>query len=78
MATLDQLLDGQRLDRITEQARDVHFGRFLLTVLAGLLYGVGWIAAKTFGGLWLALAWTAVAVKVGWQEARKQEPKPRR
>lgn len=71
MATLDQLFDAQRVDRITEQARQIHFGRFLLTVLAGLLYGIGWIAARAFGGLWLALTWTAVAVKVGWQEGRK-------
>lgn len=76
MTTLDHLLDTQRLDRITAEARQMRFGRVLLTILAGLLYGVGWIAAKGFGGLWLALAWSAVAVRVGWQEARKQT-KPR-
>lgn len=71
MATLDQLLDGKRLDRITAEARQVHFGRVVLTVIAAVLYGIGWIAARTFGVIWLAAAWTAVAVKVGWVEGRK-------
>jgi len=59
------------LDRITAQARQVRFWRTVLTVLAGLLFGVGWLVAKAFGVMWLAVAWSAAAVKVGWQEARR-------
>lgn len=59
------------LDRITEEARRVRFWRTVLTVLAGLLFGVGWLVAKGFGVAWLAACWSAAAVRVGWQEARR-------
>jgi hypothetical protein len=67
MAVLDQV----PLEDITARARQVEFGRVLLTLIAALLYGVGWLAAKVLGGIWLAFVWSAVAVKVGWTEARK-------
>lgn len=59
------------LDRITEQARQVKFWRSVLMALAGVLFGVGWLVAKGFGVLWLAVCWSAAAVRVGWQEARR-------
>ncbi|HEU4542571.1 MAG TPA: hypothetical protein VFR23_15700 [Jiangellaceae bacterium] len=74
MTTLDQLLDAPRVDEITRQAREVRFGRVLLTVIAAVLFGIGWIVAKTFTVLWFALAWSATAVKLGWQEGRKPRP----
>ncbi len=60
------VLERVPVDRISVQARDVHFGRLLLTLFAALFFGIGWVAAKLF----LAVAWCGVAVKVGWQEAR--------
>jgi hypothetical protein len=54
------------LDQITRQARDVQFGRVLLTVLAAVFFGIGWAAGRFFYGL----AWFGVAVRVGWQEGR--------
>jgi hypothetical protein len=71
MVTVDTVV----LDRITTQARQIRFSRVALTVLAGMFFAVGWVAAKTFGAVWLAMTWTAVAVKVGWQEGRKTPPK---
>lgn len=65
------VLDAVPLDRITAEARQVHFGRTVLTLLAAVLFGIGWTVAKVFGVVWLTLAWTATAVKVGWVEARK-------
>jgi hypothetical protein len=65
-------VDTVTLDGITKQAREIRFGRVLLTVIASLLYGIGWITARAFGVLWLALTWSAVAVKVGWQEGRRK------
>lgn len=58
--------------RITTEARDVRFGRTALTLIAAVLFAVGWIAGKVLGGIWLALAWSATAVKVGWVEARNR------
>lgn len=64
-------LDRVPLERISAEAREVRFGRTLLLLFAGLLYGVGWVAAKACMLLWRAAAWMGVAIKVGWTEARK-------
>jgi uncharacterized membrane protein YedE/YeeE len=64
------VLDRVDLDAITVQARQVRFWRTVLTVIAGLLFGAGWVTAKAFGVMWLAAAWTAVAVREGWREGR--------
>lgn len=70
------VLDGAMVDRITAEAKQIHFGRFILIVLASLFFAVGWVAAKTCQVLWLGAAWTFAAVKVGWQEARKAPSRP--
>jgi hypothetical protein len=61
------------VDAITLRARQASPGRTALLVVAGLLFGVGWLAFKTFAVAWLAVAWCASAVIEGWQEARKAE-----
>ena len=67
------VLERVPVDRITAEAKDVQFWRTVLTALAGLLYGFGWITAKAFTVLWRAIVFIGVAVKVGWQDARKAE-----
>lgn len=71
MTFFDDVLTRVPVEQITREAREVHFWRTVLTVIAGLLFGLGWLAAKTFALLWLAATWTVVAVRVGWQEGRK-------
>lgn len=61
------VLDRVPVDRITTQARDVRFGRTILTIIAAVFFSLGWVVAK----VWLAVVWCAVAVKVGWAEARR-------
>lgn len=61
------LLDRVQVDDISAQARDVQLGRVLLTVIAAVFWGIGWVAAKSF----LAVAWCAVAVRQGWREGRR-------
>lgn len=68
MATV---LERVPVDRITAEARDVDLGRALLTVVAAVLFAVGWLAGKVVGGLIAAVAWSLAAVKVGWVEARR-------
>lgn len=58
------------IDRITAEAKQVRFGRSVLTLVACVLFAIGWCAAKAVGVAWFALAWTVTAVKVGWVEAR--------
>lgn len=57
------------VDEISEQAKHAKPGRTLLTLVAGLLFGLGWAAAKLFAVAWLALCWSWTAVRVGWQAA---------
>ena len=44
--------DEALTQRITAEARETHFWRTVLTVVAGLLFGLGWITYKTFAALW--------------------------
>jgi hypothetical protein len=71
---LDSVLTRVPVDEINREARDIHFWRTVATLLAGLLFAVGWLVAKTFTVLWLAVAWTATAVKVGYQAGRPSPP----
>ena len=59
-----------RVEQITARARAIRPGRTVLTVIAAVLYGIGWVAAKVFGVVWLAATWCAAAVQIGWEEAR--------
>ena len=72
MAFLDDVLTRVPVEQINRQAREVHFWRTVATVLAGLLFGVGWLVAKFFRVLWLAVVWVAVAVQLGWKAGRGQ------
>ncbi len=65
-----QLLERVPVERITIEAREVHPGRALLTLIAGIFYGIGWLAGKVLGAVFLAVVWSWTAVKVGWVEAR--------
>jgi len=64
------VLEKVPVGRITEEARQVRFWWTVLTVVAGLLYGLGWLVAQAFTGAWFVAAWIGTAVKVGWTDAR--------
>ena len=64
------VLDRIPVDSISEQARQVRFWRTVLTVIAGVLFGAGWLVAKMFGLAWLCAAWCTVAVREGWRQGR--------
>ena len=55
------------LDEITEQARQVRPARTALTVVAAVLFGLGWIGARVFAVAWLSVMWCGVAVREGWR-----------
>lgn len=67
------VLDRVPFDDITAAARQVQLSRAVLTLIAAVLYAVGWVSAKLVGGLWLAAAWSVAAVQVGWREGRGRE-----
>jgi uncharacterized membrane protein YedE/YeeE len=69
---LASMLDRVPVDEINTRARETHFWRTVLTVVAGLLFGLGWVAAKACAVVWLACTWSAAAVAIGWREARRR------
>lgn len=71
-----RLLARVPVEEITRQAREVHPGRVILTLIGGLLFTAGWAAGKLLGVAWLAMAWSGTAVQVGWREARGTNPPP--
>ena len=71
------LLDRIPLDEITEQAQQVRPGRTALTLIAAVLYGLGWITARVFAAGWLAAVWSAVAVREGWRASHGPSRKTR-
>ncbi len=71
-----KVLDRVPVDRITAEAREIHFGRTILTAIAAVLFAIGWTLGKIVSGvraLWVIfVAWPYAAVKVGWKEARRR------
>lgn len=65
------MLQQATLDQIREQARTLTPLRTLLTLIASVLYGIGWAAARTLGVIWTGLTWAAASAKVGWGDGRK-------
>jgi hypothetical protein len=63
---------------VNAEAKEVHPGKLVLVAIASIFFAIGWVVAK----LWLAVAWTIAAVKVGWFEAggpgRKSQLTPSR
>lgn len=66
--------DLDRLDAISLQARQVRPGVAILSFIAAILMGIGKIA----GGFINAFAWTYVAVREGYRDARSPERAPNR
>lgn len=65
------------LAEVSRRARQIRFGRTMLTLVTGLLFGAGWLAAKVFALAWLALAWGFTSARMGWQHAQLRARVPR-
>lgn len=61
------------VDDITARARSARPGRAVLTIIAAVLFGLGWVVYKACALAWLAAAWCGSAVIEGWQSARSQQ-----
>jgi hypothetical protein len=69
------VFDGTFVDRVNAEAKDVHFWRTVLTVVAAALYGIGWTIGWVFKGIWLVLTWCFAAAKVGFGDALGRDEK---
>ena len=58
------------LDQIGERAAAASPGRAGLTVIVMVLFGAGWLAARTLSAAWAGAAWSAAAVAEGWAAGR--------
>lgn len=65
---MTSVLDRVPIERINEQARDVHLGRTLLRLITGMFLLVGWV----IWGVFFALRWCYASVKIGFQDAEKR------
>lgn len=54
------------VNRIRQEAAQLHLARLLLGILVAPLYVLGWLGGKVAVVIMLVVA----AVKVGWQDAR--------
>jgi hypothetical protein len=61
------------LERITRRAHAARPGRTALAVVASVLFGLGWLIARTLGLLWIGLAYAAAALAEGWVAGRSAE-----
>ena len=73
---MTSLTERVPLDRIEHRARHARPGRVLLTVIAAVLFGLGWTVCKAFALAWLAAAWCGSAVAEGWVSARAGQESP--
>ena len=62
---------------VSRRAHQVKFGKTLLAVVTGILFGAGWLVAKVFSTAWLVLAWVATAARLGWENAQTRASVPR-
>lgn len=69
-----RILDRVPVDQISDRAREVKFSRTVLTLLAGLIFGTFWLLSKAAAVAWLGLAWCVTAARLGWHEARGNQP----
>jgi hypothetical protein len=69
-----KVLEAVPLERIRAEAREVHLGRTLLTLLVGVFWLIGWLAGKAT----LAVGFAYASAKIGFQEARNPTGGPRR
>lgn len=64
---MTSLTEQFSLDDLSAKAAEVKPGRAVLTVIASVLFGAGWLAARVFSVAWLAFTWSWVAVREGWR-----------
>jgi hypothetical protein len=54
-------------ERVNATVRPIRVGRTILTLLALLLYVPGWLVGMVF----VVIAWSFAAAKLGWTDARR-------
>jgi hypothetical protein len=61
----------QFVERVENEARQIRPGRTVLTVIAAVLFAVGWLVGLVVRGVWLLISWSLAAAKVGFADARR-------
>ena len=58
------VMDRVPVEQITADAREVHFGRALVTAVAAIFFAIGWITGRSL----FAAKFCALAVRYGYRE----------
>lgn len=64
------VLAPEMVEQITAEARQAKPGKELLALIGGLIYAAFWLLGKSFTLAFMAFAWTRIAAKQGWRDAR--------
>lgn len=57
--------------QVEAKATTLRPGRAVLTVVAAILYSIGWLIGLLFKAVWAVIAWGWAASVVGFQSARR-------
>lgn len=61
---------SQFLEQVDHDARELRPHLVILTLVAGVLFALGWLVGVVFRGVWLVVAWSIAAAKVGFKTGR--------
>lgn len=59
----------QMLERVDADARELRPQIVFLTVIAAVLFAIGWLIGAMFRAVWTVVAWMIAAGKVGFKSA---------
>ena len=62
---MTSVLERVDVEAINRQAAEARLGLTILTIIAAVFFGIGWITRK----FCLSVAWSAIAVREGWRQA---------
>lgn len=61
---------SQFLEQVDNDARELRPLMVVLTIVAAVLFVLGWFVGVVFRGVWLVIAWAIAAAKVGFKAGR--------
>lgn len=64
---------SQLIERVDADARELRPHLVVLTIIAAVLFAIGWLVGIVLRGVWMLFAWAWAACKVGFKAGRGSE-----
>lgn len=61
---------SQLLEQVEADARELRPHLVVLTAVAAILFAIGWLIGMLVRAVWLVVAWSIAAAKVGFKSGR--------